>query len=87
MTRTLSIVLALALFVLGGLLALYGGFAILYRGDSGGSGSTYVTIAGHELDARLTGLISLVSGAVGVFFAIVLVRRRHRASGPTSLRN
>ena len=43
----------------GVLLGLYGLFALLYGGDSGG-GDTYVTFAGHELDAGLAGAIALL---------------------------
>lgn len=70
------IILAVALFTLGGLLALYGVFAIAYRGDGAGSGSTYVTIVGHELDATPIGLVAVVLGAAAVLLAAVLVRRR-----------
>jgi len=42
--------------MLGGiLLALYGLFALLYQGDSGGNGHTYVTFSGHEINAHLVG--------------------------------
>lgn len=50
----------LALLALGGLLGLYALFAVIYRGDSGGNDDTYVTIVGHEFDADLIGVISLV---------------------------
>jgi hypothetical protein len=66
------------------LLALYGVFAIGYRGDSRGSGSTYVTIVGRELDATLIGLLSLVLGAFGVFVAAVLIRHRDSSKSECS---
>jgi len=78
MRRTLSILAALAIFSLAGLLALYGLFAVVYRGDSGGSGDTYVTIVGHEFDADVIGVVSLVLAGVAIFFGIVFVRRGER---------
>jgi hypothetical protein len=66
--RLIETLLGLLLLVAGVLLALYGFFAILYGGDSGGSGETYVTIAGHEMDAGLAGAIALLIA----FFALLL---------------
>ena len=68
--------LGAALLAAGLLLALYGLFAILYRGDSGGSGDTYVTFAGHELDADLAGAISLLIALVAVLISIMVLRRK-----------
>lgn len=53
----------------------YGPLAIVYNGDSHG-GDTYVTWAGHELDADLAGAIALVVGVVLLVVAIILLRRR-----------
>jgi hypothetical protein len=39
---------------------LYGVFALAYDGD--GSSPTYVTMAGHRLDAHLAGAISVALG-------------------------
>ena len=65
----------------GGLLALYGVFALTYNGD--GSGTTYVTIAGRELRAHLVGGLSLALGvgvvASGVLTARLLSPRRDAA--------
>jgi hypothetical protein len=41
-------------------LAVYGAFAILYAGDSGGGGDTYVKIAGREIDTDLVGAGALI---------------------------
>ena len=65
-----------ALLALGAVLTLYGLFAILYRGDSGGSGDTYVTLAGHELDADLVGGISLGLALVLALVATFVLRKR-----------
>jgi hypothetical protein len=56
MNRAGRLVAGLGLSVAGILLALYGLFAILYRGDSG-SGNTYVKIGSREIDAGLVGLL------------------------------
>jgi hypothetical protein len=42
------------LFAAGLLVGLYSLFALLYRGDGGGSGDTYVKFGGHEIDAHLS---------------------------------
>lgn len=73
--RLIGTLLGLVLLVAGVLLALYGLFAILYGGDSGGSGDTYVTIAGHEMDADLAGAISLLIAFFTVLFSTMFLRR------------
>ena len=60
MRRAAGLSVGLALLAGGVLLGLYGLFAILYGGDSGGTGDTYVTIGGHETDADLVGAIALL---------------------------
>jgi hypothetical protein len=66
------------LVVLGLPLALWGLFVALYRGDAGGNGHTYLTIAGHRTDAPPVGVFALLAAvaiiAVGV---VLLVRRAH----------
>jgi len=73
--RLFGTLLGLVLLVAGVLLALYGLFAILYGGDSGGSGDTYVTIAGHEMDADLAGAIALLIAFFAVLFSTIFLRR------------
>jgi hypothetical protein len=73
----LATVAGITLLLVGVLIALYGLFAILYGGDSGG-GDTYVTWAGHELDADLAGAISLVVGLAMLVAARLVVRRTRR---------
>lgn len=73
--RLIGTLLGLVLLVAGVLLALYGLFAILYGGDSGGSGDTYVTIAGHEMDADLAGAIALLIAFFAVLFSTMFPRR------------
>jgi hypothetical protein len=75
--RLIGTLLGLVLLVAGVLLALYGLFAILYGGDSGGSGDTYVTIAGHEMDADLAGAIALLIAFFAVLFSTMFLRERN----------
>jgi hypothetical protein len=77
--RTLGLFSGLGLLVLGVLLALYGLFAILYGGDSGGNGDTYVTIANHEIDADLAGAIALLIAFFAIYFSTSLLRRERAA--------
>jgi hypothetical protein len=77
MSRALAIVASIALLAVGALLALYGLFLILYRGDSGGNGDTYVTFASQEIDADLAGGVSLgVALALTVASVVALRSRR-----------
>ncbi len=69
MARALRLTARVALVLGGILLALYGLFALVYRGDSG-SGHTYVTLAGRELNAQLVGAIALVLGLM-LFLAAI----------------
>ena len=70
MARALRLTARVALALGGILLSLYGLFALVYRDDSGGSGHTYVTLAGRELDAQLVGAIALVLGVMLFLTAI-----------------
>ena len=65
-----------ALFMAGGLLAVYGLFALTFN-ERGGS--TYVMLVGHRLDAHLVGAVSLVVGLaiIAAGFAHVLRGRLH----------
>jgi hypothetical protein len=58
------------------LLALYGLFALLYRGDSGSSGNTYVKLFGSEVDADVVGAVALVAALMLLLVSLPLVRRR-----------
>ena len=58
MGRHLRSLVGLALLALSLLVGVYGLFAVLYRGDSGGTGDTYVTFGGHQVDAQLAGAVS-----------------------------
>jgi len=66
--------IAVLLIVAGALLALYGAFALLYQGD--GSGATYITIAGNEMNAHLAGGMSLTIGALLLASGFFAIRRR-----------
>ena len=75
--------LGVVLLLAGAVLALYGLFAILYRGDSGGSGDTYVTLGGRKIDADWVGAVALLLAClVALAGATVLKgsRRRTRSS-------
>ena len=80
MSRALRTLAGVILLACGVLLALYGLFAILYRGEGGGSGDTYVTFAGHEVDAPLAGAVALTIALVAVATGIAVLRRA-RCSG------
>lgn len=72
MTKLLRQVLSAPLFVAGAILALYGIFALVYTGDGG---RTYVEIAGSDMDAHLTGGISLAAAAVLIASGTAAARR------------
>lgn len=76
MRRTLALLVGLTLIGLSVTFVLYGLFAILYRGDSGGNGDTYVTFAGHEVDADVAGAIALLAALVILTLGVTVVRRR-----------
>jgi hypothetical protein len=70
--------IGMAMLPAGILLALYGVFAILYGGDSGGDGNTYVKFGGREVDADVVGAVALSLGLVALVAAALLVRRARR---------
>jgi hypothetical protein len=74
--RTLALLVGLTLIGLSVTFVLYGLFAILYRGDSGGNGDTYVTFAGHEINADVAGAIALLAALVILTLGVTVVRRR-----------
>lgn len=71
--KLLRLLIAGPAFLVGVLLALYGLLGLMFNEPSGGS--TYVTLAGHELDAHLVGAVSLVIGLAVIAAAVVLMRR------------
>ena len=79
--RILRRAAGLLFLALGGLAALYGLFAILYRDHSGGN--TYVTFVGHEVDAHLAGGIALLLGSLLILIAIPFLRRTRRFAKPS----
>jgi hypothetical protein len=78
MGRAGRLLIGLVLVVVGGLFGLYGLFAILYGGDSGGGGDTYVRFGGHRIDAGLVGAVSLLLAFLAICTAIVCVKRERR---------
>jgi hypothetical protein len=79
--RILRLAAGLLFLALGGLLGLYGVFAILYRDHSGGS--TYVTFGGHQIDAHLAGGIALLLAFFLILIAIPFLKRRRRFVKPS----
>ncbi len=70
------------LLLAGVLLGLYGLFAILYNGDSGGNGDTYVKFSGHEIDADLAGAVALLLACLFTVAAVTVLRVTRRARVP-----
>ena len=71
--------LAGALLVLVGLpVALWGLSVALYRGDAGGNGQTYLTVAGHRTDAPPVGAFALVVAIPLTAVGVAFLRRRGR---------
>jgi predicted Co/Zn/Cd cation transporter (cation efflux family) len=73
--RHLRSLVGLTLLALSLLLGLYGLFAVLYRGDSGGNGDTYVTFGGHQVDAQLAGAVALLVSFIAILVAWTILRR------------
>ena len=81
MGRHLRSLIGLVLVALSLLLGVYGLFAVLYRGDSGGNGDTYVTFGGHRVDAELAGAVALLVSVIAILVWLILWRgRRERSS-------
>jgi hypothetical protein len=80
--RYLRSLVGVALLALSLLLGVYGLLAVLYRGDSGGNGDTYVTLGGHQVDAQLAGALALSVSLIAILVAwLILWRgRRERSS-------
>ena len=78
MGRQLRSLVGLALLGLSLLLGVYGLFAVLYRGDSGGNGDTYVTFGGHQVDAQLAGAGALLVSLIAILVARTILRRGRR---------
>jgi hypothetical protein len=76
--RQLRSLVGLALLGLSLLLGVYGLFAVLYRGDSGGNGDTYVTFGGHQVDAQLAGAGALLVSLIAILVARTILRRGRR---------
>ncbi len=78
MGRHLRSLVGLALLALSLLVGVYGLFAVLYRGDSGGTGDTYVTFGGHQVDAQLAGAAALLVSLIAIVVARTILRRGRR---------
>ena len=75
MGRHVRSLVGLALLALSLVLGVYGLFALLYRGDSGGNGDTYVTFGGHQVDAELAGAVALLVSFIAILVARPILRR------------
>ena len=75
MGRAARLVIGLVLFVLGAMFGLYGLFAILYSGDSGGGGDTYVKFGRQRIDADLVGAVSLLLAFFAIVMAVFCLKR------------
>ena len=78
MSRHLRSLAGLTLLALSLLLGAYGLLAVLYRGDSGGNGDTYVTFGGHQVDAQLAGSVALLVSFIAILVAWTILRRGRR---------
>jgi hypothetical protein len=81
MKRVVALLTGLVLLATASLLGLYGLFAILYRGDSAGSGDTYVPLAGHDVDADLVGAVALLLAVALILLSIPVLRRKRHFAG------
>jgi len=80
-SRQLRSLVGVALLALSLLLGVYGLLAVLYRGDSGGNGDTYITFSGHQVDAQLAGAVALLVSLIAILVAwMILWRGRRRRS-------
>ena len=78
MSRQLRSLVGVALLALSLLLGVYGLLAVLYRGDSGGNGDTYVTFGGHQIDAQLAGAVALLVSLIAILVAWMILWRGRR---------
>jgi ABC-type sugar transport system permease subunit len=76
--RHLRSVVGVTLLAFSLLLGVYGLFAVLYRGDSGGNGDTYVTFGGHQVDAQLAGAVALLVSLIAILVAWLILSRGRR---------
>ena len=70
--KSIRFLVSASLFVVGVIVVLYGVLALTFN-ERGGS--TYVTLAGHRLDAHRVGAVCLVLGLAVIAAAIGVVRR------------
>lgn len=59
----------------GAVIGLMGAFIILYSGEEGSEGNTYVNLGGSRIDADIVGVPVLVVGLIGMTLALLLLRR------------
>ena len=78
--RILAAVVGVMLLLAGVFLGHYGLFAILYGGDSGGNGNTYVKFSGHEIDADLAGSVALLLACLLTVSAVTVLRITRRST-------
>jgi divalent metal cation (Fe/Co/Zn/Cd) transporter len=83
MRKALGLLVGLMLVAGGVLLGLYGLFALLYGGENGGTGDTYVKLGGREIDAGVVGAIALLIAFL-LLLAAVPFLKRERSSAESS---
>jgi hypothetical protein len=61
--------------ILGVLLALIGLFLVLYQGEEGSEGDTWVDIGGRHVDADYVGGPTLAIGLAAIVLSLLALRR------------
>jgi hypothetical protein len=61
--------------LVGAVVGLFGLFLILYRGEEGSEGNTYVNLGGDKIDADIVGIPLLVIGLIIVVVSLLGLRR------------
>lgn len=77
MVKSVRFLVSASLFVVGVIISLYGALALTF--DERG-GSTYVTLAGHRLDAHRVGAVCVVLGLAVLAAAVGALRRSRTRS-------
>ena len=71
--KVVGYLLSALFFALGIVLGLYSLLALTFKE---GSGPMHVKIAGHQLDANLVGLLSLLLASAVIALSVVVARRQ-----------
>jgi hypothetical protein len=71
----MRLVLGFLGLLIGAVVGLFGLFLILYRGEEGSEGDTYVNFGGNRIDADHIGIPVLAIGIVIVVVSLLRLRR------------